>query len=80
MKNILENIWKKWIWNIWKLWISNRICVNKKTKKAENWRLIIVELTEKMYNKYWSIEEMDNVRRIEAFISILEIFINLIIL
>ncbi len=33
-----------------------------------------------MHDKYWSIEEMGDVRRTEAFISMLETFINLIIL
>ena len=52
----------------------------KKQKEAENQRLTIVELTERMHDRYWSIEEIGDVRRIEAFISMLKTSINPIIL
>ena len=49
-------------------------------KKAENRKLTIVELTERIRDRYWNIEEMGDVEKTEAFISILETSINPIIL
>ena len=48
-------------------------------KKAENWRLTVAELTERVHDKYWRVEEMGDAMRIETFISMLETSLNLII-
>ncbi|GES92406.1 hypothetical protein GLOIN_2v1472604 [Rhizophagus clarus] len=42
----------------------------KEQKEAENRRLSVVELTEKIRDKYWNVEEMGNAEKTEAFISI----------
>jgi hypothetical protein len=49
-------------------------------KEAENRRLTVAELTERVRDRYWRVEEMDNVMRTEAFISMLETSLNPIIL
>ena len=51
----------------------------KERKEAEDRRLSVVELTEKIRDKYWNVEEMGNVKNTEAFISMLETSINPII-
>lgn len=51
----------------------------KEQKEAENQRLSVVELTERIRDKYWNVEEMGNVESTEAFISMLETSINPII-
>ncbi|GBB90009.1 hypothetical protein RclHR1_00920002 [Rhizophagus clarus] len=51
----------------------------KEQKEAENRRLSVVELTEKIRDKYWNVEEMGNAEKTEAFISMLETSINPII-
>ncbi|GES97801.1 hypothetical protein GLOIN_2v1777773 [Rhizophagus clarus] len=43
----------------------------KEQKEAENRRLSVVELTEKIRDKYWNVEEMGNAEKTEAFISII---------
>jgi len=48
-------------------------------KEAENQRLTVAKLTERIHDRYWRVEEMGNVIRIEAFISMLKISLNLII-
>ena len=49
-------------------------------KKAENQRLTVAELTERVSDRYWRVEEMGDVMRTEAFISMLETSLNPIIL
>ena len=39
----------------------------------------MAELTERVCNRYWRVEEMGNVKRMEAFVSMLETSINPII-
>ena len=51
----------------------------KERKEAEDRRLSVVELTERIRDKYWNIEEMGNVKNTEDFISTLETSINPII-
>ncbi|RGB41263.1 hypothetical protein C1646_810793 [Rhizophagus diaphanus] len=41
-------------------------------KEAENRRLTVYELTERVRDKYWRVEEMGDVKRTETFISMLE--------
>ncbi|RHZ74083.1 hypothetical protein Glove_227g182 [Diversispora epigaea] len=48
-------------------------------KEAEDRRLTVVELTERVRDKYWSVEEMGDVKKTEAFISMLETSLNPII-
>jgi hypothetical protein len=38
-----------------------------------------VELTERIYDRYWSVEEMGDAEKTEAFISMLEASVNPII-
>ena len=55
-------------------------CVQtEQQKEAENQRLTVAKLTERIHDRYWRVEEMGNVIRIEAFISMLKISLNLII-
>ncbi|PKY51082.1 hypothetical protein RhiirA4_531978 [Rhizophagus irregularis] len=51
----------------------------EKQKEVENRRLTVAELTERVCDKYWRVEEMGDVRRTEAYISMLETSINPII-
>ena len=48
-------------------------------KEAENRRLTVAELTERVRDRYWRVEEMGDVMRTEAFISMLETSLNPII-
>jgi hypothetical protein len=49
-------------------------------KKAESWKLTVFELTERVCDRYWSVEKGGNVERTKAFISTLEASLNPIIL
>ncbi|GBC44021.2 hypothetical protein GLOIN_2v1789013 [Rhizophagus irregularis DAOM 181602=DAOM 197198] len=51
----------------------------KQLKEAEDRRLTVVELTERIRDKYWSVEERGNTEKTETFISMLEASLNLII-
>ena len=51
----------------------------KQQKEAENRRLTMVELTERIRDKYWSIEEKGDTEKTEAFISMLENSLNPVI-
>lgn len=51
----------------------------KQQKEAENRRLTVVELTERIRDGYWSVEEKGNIEKTEAFISKLETSLNPII-
>ena len=48
-------------------------------KEAECRRLTVAELTERVRDRYWRVEELGNVERTEAFVSMLETSINPII-
>ena len=48
-------------------------------KEAECRRLTVAELTERVRDRYWRVEETGNVERTEAFVSMLETSINPII-
>ncbi|PKK57547.1 hypothetical protein RhiirC2_791118 [Rhizophagus irregularis] len=41
-------------------------------KNAENQKIAVGELTERMYNRYWHVEEMGDVEKMQSFISMLE--------
>ena len=49
-------------------------------RRADNRRITVVELTERVRDRYWSVEETGDVRRVEAYISMLETSLNPIIL
>lgn len=49
-------------------------------KGAEHRRLAVAELTERVRDRYWSVEETGDVERIETFVSMLEASLNPIIL
>jgi hypothetical protein len=49
-------------------------------KKAKSRKLTVFELTERVYDKYWSVEEGDDVKRTKAFIFTLKASLNPIIL
>jgi hypothetical protein len=49
-------------------------------KKAESRKLTVFELTERVRDRYWSVEEGSNAERTEAFISTLEASLNPIII
>ncbi|POG79139.1 hypothetical protein GLOIN_2v1472604 [Rhizophagus irregularis DAOM 181602=DAOM 197198] len=51
----------------------------KQLKEAEDRRLTVVELTERIRDKYWSVEERGDTEKTETFISMLEASLNLII-
>ena len=51
----------------------------KQQKEAEDRRLTVAELTERIRDRYWSVEEMGDVKKTEDFISMLETSLNLII-
>ena len=51
----------------------------KQQKEAENRRLTMVELTERIRDKYWSIEEKGDTEKTKTFISMLETSLNPII-
>ena len=53
---------------------------SEQQKAVKNQRLTVAELTERVWDRYWRIEEMGNVERTAAFISMLETSINPIIL
>ena len=48
-------------------------------KGAEHWRLVVAELTERMHDRYWCVEEAGDINRVETFISMLEASVNPII-
>lgn len=52
----------------------------KQLKEAEDKRLTVVELTERIRDKYWRIEELKDVEKTDAFIFMLKTSLNLIIL
>ena len=56
------------------------IVQTEKQKEAENRRITVAELTERIRDKYWRVEEMGDVRKTESFITTLEASINPIIL
>ncbi|GET57145.1 hypothetical protein GLOIN_2v1777473 [Rhizophagus irregularis DAOM 181602=DAOM 197198] len=49
-------------------------------KKAESQKLTVFELTERVRDRYWSVEEGGNAERTKAFISTLEASLNPIII
>ena len=49
-------------------------------KNVENRRLSVVELTERIRDRYWSVEEMGDVEKTKAFIMMLETSLTPIIL
>ena len=51
----------------------------KQQKEAEDRRLTVAELTERIRDRYWSVEEMGDVKKTEDFISMLETSLNPII-
>ncbi|PKY39722.1 hypothetical protein RhiirA4_440230 [Rhizophagus irregularis] len=51
----------------------------KQLKEAEDRRLTVVELTERIRDKYWRIEELGDVEKTDAFISMLKTSLNPII-
>jgi hypothetical protein len=52
----------------------------KQLREAEDRRLSVVELTERIRDRYWSVEEMGDVGKTEAFIFMLKASLNPIIL
>ena len=48
-------------------------------KEAENRRLTVAELTERVRDRYWRVEEMGDIGRITTFVSMLEASLNPII-
>ena len=48
-------------------------------ERAENRRLAVAELTERIRDRYWSVEEMGDVDRTQSFISMLQDSVNPII-
>ena len=48
-------------------------------KEAKNQRLTVTELTKRVRDRYWKVEEMGNVMKTEVFISMLETSLNPII-
>ena len=48
-------------------------------KGAENRRIAVGELTERMRDRYWHVEEMGNIERTQSFISMLEVSVSSII-
>jgi hypothetical protein len=50
-----------------------------KQKEAKNQKLTMVELTERIRDRYWSIEEKGDTEKMETFISMLETSLNPII-
>ncbi|RIA97222.1 hypothetical protein C1645_814294 [Glomus cerebriforme] len=65
--------------------VMNRLEKGKKyvqteqQKNVENRRIAVGELTERMCNRYWRVEEMGNTDKTQSFISMLETSVNLII-
>ncbi|CAG8493662.1 10747_t:CDS:2 [Scutellospora calospora] len=53
---------------------------SEQQKSAENRRIAVVELTERVRDRYWCVEETGNVERVESYISMLETSLNPIIL
>ena len=51
----------------------------EKQKGAENRRLTVVELTERIRDRYWNVEEMGDIEKTETFISMLKASLNPII-
>jgi hypothetical protein len=49
-------------------------------KEIENQKLTMAELTERIHDRYWSVEEMGDAERMENFISMLETSLNSVIL
>ena len=45
-------------------------------ERAENRRLAVAELTERIRDRYWSVEEMGDVDRTQSFISMLQDSVN----
>ncbi|GES94243.1 hypothetical protein GLOIN_2v1777473 [Rhizophagus clarus] len=48
-------------------------------KGAENQKIAVDELTKRMRNRYWHVEEMGDAERMQFFISMLEVSVDLII-
>jgi len=51
----------------------------KQQKEAENRRLTVVELIERIRDRYWSVEEKGDIEKTDTFISMLETSLNSII-
>ncbi|GBC05795.1 hypothetical protein RclHR1_06420018 [Rhizophagus clarus] len=52
----------------------------KQQKGAENQKIAVSELTKRMRDRYWHVEEMGDAERTQSFISMLEASVDLIIL
>ncbi|CAB4391140.1 unnamed protein product [Rhizophagus irregularis] len=48
-------------------------------KGTESQKIAVGELTKRMRDRYWRVEEMGDVERMQSFISMLEAFVDLII-
>ena len=51
----------------------------KQQKETEDRRLSVAELTERIRDRYWSVEEMGDIEKTEAFISVLKTSLDPII-
>ena len=51
----------------------------EKQKNAENRRIAVGELTERVRDRYWRVEEIGDAKRMQFYISMLEASVNLII-
>jgi len=51
----------------------------KQQKEAKNQRLTVVELTERIHDRYWNVEERGDIEKTETFILMLETSLNSII-
>ncbi|GET03357.1 hypothetical protein GLOIN_2v1775727 [Rhizophagus clarus] len=60
--------------------VMNRLEKGKEQQKgAENQKIAVGELTERMRDRYWHVEEMGDAERTQSFISMLEASVDLII-
>ncbi|PKK59840.1 hypothetical protein RhiirC2_794225 [Rhizophagus irregularis] len=60
--------------------VINRLEKGKEQQKGtESQKIAVGELTKRMRDRYWRVEEMGDVERMQSFISMLEAFVDLII-
>ncbi|CAB5199476.1 hypothetical protein RhiirA5_423087 [Rhizophagus irregularis] len=59
--------------------ILKKYVQTEQQKGAESQKIAVGELTKRMCDRYWHVEEMGDVERMQSFISMLEAFVDLII-
>ncbi|CAG8599622.1 7025_t:CDS:2 [Rhizophagus irregularis] len=67
------------VWKMFHQMFEEKYVQTEQQKGAESQKIAVGELTKRMCDRYWHVEEMGDVERMQSFISMLEAFVDLII-